>query len=272
MPRFSIITVCYNEVDHIRETLDSVVNQTCHNFEFIVVDGGSTDGTREIIEQYANQITWWCSEPDKGIYNAMNKGVKHATGEYVIFMNGGDCFHSENVLQDILATGSNADIIEGYCLKKGTNEYLRKNEQDVARRILTDTLSHQSSFIRRQLLLAYPYDEHYKIVSDWKFWIEAILCHNCSFQFVEIVVSDMDMNGRTFGSYELNLKERKLALADFRNDAKIGSLINVFSDYNELMHDPIVNYACYLSENSKFGYNLVRKIAKRVVKVCKKKN
>ena len=95
MPLFSIITVCYNETGNIKKTLDSIIEQSFRDFELIVVDGGSTDGTKEIVQEYEQNIAWWCSERDNGIYNAMNKGVSHATGEYVIFMNAGDWFYNK---------------------------------------------------------------------------------------------------------------------------------------------------------------------------------
>ena len=103
MPTFSVITVSYNEVKNIQRTLDSIVNQTCLDYELIVVDGGSQDGTKELICQYQDSIKWWCSEADRGIYHAMNKGVCHATGDYIIFMNSGDAFYNESVLDVVLS-------------------------------------------------------------------------------------------------------------------------------------------------------------------------
>ena len=117
MPIFSIITVSYNEVASIRQTLDSIVNQTFKDFELIVVDGGSTDGTKEIIAQYNGLISWWCSEPDKGIYNAMNKGIAHATGKYVNFMNAGDSFFNNDVLQHVYDSRLCPDVIEGHVVR-----------------------------------------------------------------------------------------------------------------------------------------------------------
>ena len=90
--KFSIITINYNNVEGLRNTIKSVVNQTYTDYEFIIIDGGSTDGSVEVIKEYANIITYWVSEPDKGIYNAMNKGIEVANGEYLNFMNSGDCF------------------------------------------------------------------------------------------------------------------------------------------------------------------------------------
>ena len=97
----SVVTVCYNAADTIEKTMLSVLNQTYHDIEYIIIDGGSTDGTVEIIRKYADRIAYWVSEPDKGIYDAMNKGIKVATGEWINFMNAGDEFVDANVLDKL---------------------------------------------------------------------------------------------------------------------------------------------------------------------------
>ena len=99
--KFSIITINYNNCEGLRRTIESVVNQTCHDFEYIIIDGGSTDGSVDVIKQYADQIDYWVSEPDKGIYNAMNKGVAVAKGEYCLFLNSGDSLHNNSALAKV---------------------------------------------------------------------------------------------------------------------------------------------------------------------------
>ena len=101
IPLISIITVVRNDVVHIEQTMLSVLGQTYGNVEYIVIDGGSTDGTVDIIKKYADKLAYWVSEPDGGIYPAMNKGLQHATGEWVNFMNSGDSFADENVLEEV---------------------------------------------------------------------------------------------------------------------------------------------------------------------------
>lgn len=270
MPKFSIITVCYNEAAHIRETLDSIVNQTFKDFELIVVDGGSTDGTKNIIVQYEKYITWWCSEPDRGTYNGMNKGVSHATGKYVIFMNGGDCFHSNNVLENVYNLNCKADVIEGITVVKGTNKPLRVNDDDLIHKLLTDGISHQSSFTRLELLKEYPFDENFKIVADWKFWLQILLCNHYSYQFLNITVADIDMTGVTYSQFQKNLQERDEVLNQLQSNPVVSSIAGILRDYNYLTHNTLVQYAVYLDKNSPIGYQLVRKIAKRVVKWSKK--
>ena len=101
MTKISIITINYNDKIGLSKTINSVLNQSWQKFEFIVIDGGSNDGGLEVIEQNKDKIDYWVSEPDKGVYNAMNKGIKVAKGEYLIFMNSGDTFYDDNVLEKI---------------------------------------------------------------------------------------------------------------------------------------------------------------------------
>lgn len=111
--KISIITVCFNAVGVIEKTILSVISQTYNDVEYIIIDGGSTDGTLDIVKKYENYIAYWISEPDSGIYNAMNKGVKYATGLYCNFMNAGDFFINEKVLENIFTSNRNEDLISG---------------------------------------------------------------------------------------------------------------------------------------------------------------
>lgn len=99
--KLSIITVNLNNRDGLKRTIDSVVSQTFTDYEWIVIDGGSNDGSRELIEHYSDHFAYWCSEPDKGIYNAMNKGIAHAKGEWLQFLNSGDVLYSNNTLASV---------------------------------------------------------------------------------------------------------------------------------------------------------------------------
>ena len=99
--KYSIITINYNNRDGLEMTINSVLEQTYKDFEYIIIDGGSTDGSLEVIKKHAAQIDYWVSEPDNGIYNAMNKGIRKATGDYLNFMNSGDTYHTSSVLGDI---------------------------------------------------------------------------------------------------------------------------------------------------------------------------
>ena len=109
--KYSIITINYNNKDGLEKTILSVLGQTCHDYEYIIIDGGSTDGSVDVIKKYANRIDYWVSEPDSGRYPAMNKGINQAKGDYLNFMNSGDTFYSSTVLVDIAKMNYTEDII-----------------------------------------------------------------------------------------------------------------------------------------------------------------
>lgn len=119
--KLSIITVNLNNLEGLKRTYESVVCQTFTDYEWIVIDGGSTDGSREFIEQHQDKFAYWCSEPDKGIYNAMNKGIIHAQGEYLNFMNSGDCLACEETLARVLVPNHTEDIIYGVTVNNHRN-------------------------------------------------------------------------------------------------------------------------------------------------------
>ena len=266
MPIFTIITVCFNEVGNIKKTLESSVNQTFTDYELIVVDGGSTDGTKEIFQQFAKYLSWWCSEPDKGIYNAMNKGVSHATGDYVIFMNAGDWFYNDHVLENVYQNEMNADVIEGHTIRTDKMKRLKPLYDDIFERLFSDSISHQSTFIKRELLLSHPYDEKYKIVADWKFWLETLILEENTYAFIDLDIAYFDMSGISFTQIELRENEREAVYRELFPP----HMVRFIHSYLRAYHLALVKYAVYLDEHSHKGYELVRKIAKRVVKAVKK--
>lgn len=207
--KFSIITINYNNKEGLKKTIESIVNQSFKDFEYILIDGASTDGSIDIIKEYASQIDYWVSEPDKGIYNAMNKGILQARGEYLNFMNSGDCFHNNDVLDEIVPL-LQGDIVTGEesCLRRIVRQDITMFD------FVKGTISHQASFIKKELFINHLYDENYTIVSDWKFFIEAIICRNCSFKKVEVVVCDFDSTGMGSVHPELNKKERQEVLGN----------------------------------------------------------
>ena len=205
--KYSIITINYNNKEGLRKTIESVLSQSFRDFEYIIIDGGSTDGSVEVIKEHASQLDYWVSEPDNGIYNAMNKGILQAHGEYLNFMNSGDCFHDDEVLGNMVPL-LQSDIVTGEesCLRRIVRQDITMFD------FVKGTISHQASFIRKELFINHLYDENYKIVSDWKFFIEAIIFRNCSFKKVEMVVCDFDPAGMGSVHPELNEVERQEVL------------------------------------------------------------
>lgn len=224
--KLSIITVNYNDAKGLERTIKSVISQSYHNYEFIVIDGGSSDGSIDIIKKYEQHIDYWVSELDGGIYQGMNKGLRQAKGDYVNFMNSGDCFYSANVLEQIFSLDTDADIITGTHVgsphpnigKDGISLYT----------LCTGAVDHQASFIKRNIALRHPYDEKYRIVSDWKFFIEALIIDNCSFFYTETIVVDVDMTGISNTSLDLNRREREAVLRELFSE-------RILIDYHLLM-------------------------------------
>lgn len=194
MITFSIITVCFNDCHGLKKTMDSILGQTIDNYEFLIIDGGSKDRSKELIMQYQDKLSFWCSEPDKGIYNAMNKGVKHAKGKYVLFLNAGDVFHSKSVLEEVACQLEDKDIVSGYALKNG-DTILNIHEKNILMMFFHSTFSHQATFIKKELFADYQYDESLRFVSDWKAWIDWVILGNKTYKYIDTIVADYDFNG-----------------------------------------------------------------------------
>lgn len=189
--KLSIITVNYNDAVGLQQTIESVKSQTFSNFEYIIIDGGSTDGSVDIIKKEERFITKWVSEPDKGIYNAMNKGIRKAEGEYCYFLNSGDWLHDADALEKLFSHHFIEDIIYTNCyFCKSINgpliEATFPNEQELTFGFfIRDTLCHQAEFIRRDLFDRHAmYDEAYKIFSDYKFALTAIVHARASYKYI----------------------------------------------------------------------------------------
>lgn len=230
--KLSIITINYNNRDGLRKTIESVVAQTTREFEYIIIDGGSTDGSVDVIKEYANYIDYWVSEPDKGIYNAMNKGVAAAHGEYCQFLNSGDWLYSNITIELILpCLCENYDIIAGNAVLLYPNGECKENKQQIPEQLssfylIQRTLPHQSTFIKRASLIQRPYDESYKIIADWVFFFEAYLYDMVRFKRISINVVWYDMSGISNNCGLLFQKEkerflRTVPLSDIAEELKI---------------------------------------------------
>ena len=206
--KLSIITVNYNDIEGLKKTINSVISQTFHDYEWIIIDGGSADGGKELIEQYQQHFTYWCSEPDSGIYNAMNKGIAHAKGEYINFMNSGDVYASPHTLSDVFSDNHQEDLLYGdwiyvydsheerisFSIDKLYTEFVRKN------------ICHQALFIRTSLLKKKGYDETISVLADYARNVE--LAHSgASFKYFPFVICRCSMPG--FSNIEENEDRRK---------------------------------------------------------------
>jgi glycosyltransferase involved in cell wall biosynthesis len=183
IPLISIITAVYNGVTTLEQTILSVINQTYKNIEYIIIDGSSTDGTVDIIKKYEKYLAYWISEPDEGTYYAMNKGIKKATGEWINFMNSGDWFYSEFILNDIFANKENAcsDIIYGsiYCNFKNKITHIKPRKLENIRKGIP--FCHQAVFVKRNVI---PYfDTQFKISADYEMFYKL---YNKGYVFKEV--------------------------------------------------------------------------------------
>ena len=202
--KLSVITINYNNRDGLRKTIESVVNQTYKDLEYILIDGASTDGSVDVIKEYAGKIDYWVSEPDKGIYNAMNKGIDVAKGEYCIFMNSGDTFCNIETVKAVFEVGEDKDIICGNTMMPDRQV---PPMEITFNTLYSATICHQCAFIRTELMRKYKYDESLKIVADRKFFLQALIYDNCSYSAIDVDVVNYDVNGlssnnRAFSDYE----------------------------------------------------------------------
>ena len=185
--KISVITVVRNDVEHIEQTMLSVLGQDYADLEYIVIDGGSTDGTAEVIARYADRLAYWVSEPDGGIYLAMNKGLKHATGRWVNFMNSGDQFASSHVLNSLFAEGGalaqhlmEHPDAEPWVIGGNTINVFADGREEIhvaeSAEVIPERLpfSHQAAFVRIQpdtfcFGIQYRYAADYKLFYDLYF-------------------------------------------------------------------------------------------------------
>lgn len=217
MTKLSIITVNYNNYSGLEKTIKSVISQNIHEYEYIIIDGNSTDKSKYVIESYKNSIDIWVSEPDKGIYNAMNKGVEMAKGEYLLFLNSGDYFYDNQVLAKNIEHVNIFDLIAFDIQEKGQGiDRIKSHPREITFEYLfNNTLAHQSVFIKRELFKNVGlYDENLRIVSDWKFFINAFVYNRCSYKTVNqpLTVYSLDGISSTGEGTFIRKKEREIIL------------------------------------------------------------
>lgn len=216
--KISIITISFNDIEGLKRTIDSVRKQTSHNYEYIVMDGGSTDGSIDVIRSNGDIIIYWESKHDGGPFFGMNKGLEHATGDYCIFMNSGDSFYDEHVIEEFLKFSPTLDIYTGIAaehLGDTIKPWYPAAESDFCLRwFYRHALSHQSSFIKTSLMKKLRYDTEFRIVSDWLFFMKALLNHNATYQPLPFFVSHY-MDGGISRDAEKAFAERDKAIEKY---------------------------------------------------------
>lgn len=247
-PKITIIMAVYNRVDKIEQCISSVINQIYDNLEYIIIDGGSTDGTVDIIKKYDDKIAYWCSEPDKGIYDAWNKGLAHATGDYINFIGSDDAMYGYSAMTNIVVhLNENVDVLAGNIVlvyEQNGFEILMNNNQVKSKTyyrggcILT-----QGTLIKRTLFNKYKFDTSYKVAADYKFFLQYYYDNTVRIKFVDDVIQYFSDGG--VSSIEFNCAKME--------DNKI---------YKELGLDELVD--CHLSESESVFRGKMKEYCKRL--------
>lgn len=258
--RYSIITINFNNANGLNKTIESVVNQNYNNFEYIVIDGGSTDNSITIIQKYNDKISYWVSEPDKGIYNAMNKGISFAHGDYCIFMNSGDCFYSNDVLSQLSLF--DADIVVGKVLVESQNRinYLQQPQSLFHVFLYTP---HQGALIKTKLQRKYLYDEKYKVISDRKFFLQVTLTSKYKIISENIIMAIIEPDIRTNNHRSIGSIELKQMFCELLPSS-------LWYDF-EMFHNSQCNMSCLMPELKRMPQidNFLCKITLIIIKMRK---
>lgn len=197
----SIITINYNNCEALKQTIKSVVSQDFNAFEYIVIDGGSSDGSISVIKDYETHINYWISEPDKGIYHAMNKGTKIAQGDFVLFLNSGDLFYDNHVVKNTISTLTPDDelVYGDVLLRHNRNRWERLQIHPKTlpfSYFYNGTICQQACFIKRSLFSSiFYFDENLKIKADWEFLMHAIYIKNVNLRKIDVIIAIYDMDG-----------------------------------------------------------------------------
>lgn len=195
---FSIITINFNNKNGLINTLQSIVNQDFTDFEHIIIDGNSNDGSLEVLQKLNNNNIIWISENDNGIYNAMNKGIIMSKGDYLIFINSGDIFSNNNCLDSIYKKKENFDIIySDMIIQNKSSSTLIKYQDYISNQLLLSTgIPHPGTAIKRKIFnVVGLYNENYKIISDWIFFFTAIVKYNASYIHINEPLVIFDAGG-----------------------------------------------------------------------------
>ena len=241
----SIITVNYNDGLGLETTINSVRDQTFRDYEHIVIDGGSTDNSKEVLSLYQEDLTYAVSEPDSGVYNAMNKGIRASNGKYLMFLNSGDALANDNALMQVSEFfEEDIDIFYGDLILVSGLEEKKRTYPDVLSFhyfFHRGHIPHPAMFTKRSLFDdIYYYKEDFKIVSDWDFYVCAICKYNVSYKHIDVVVTRFDTEGIS------SRPEHRQTLLDEKEASLRANFPLFYEDHEELQKSNI------LMESSKF--------------------
>lgn len=258
-PYLSIITINFNNRAGLETTMQSVLSQTFKDFEYIVIDGGSNDGSKQYIESQEKSIQFWVSEPDNGIYNAMNKGIKAANGEYLLFLNSGDFLNGNTSLKDFINHSDfEGDIIYGdYKFENGFKIF---PDSLSPLYFVRTSLPHQSTFFKKEVFEKIGfYDEQYKIVSDRDFFIKCFLSNKFIFKHIEYPLTVFDLKGV---SNDKSHQEKHLLECDKMLQNHYGIY---YDDYKKMLQ--LQQELNQVRKKTFFG--LMKRVKNKIKKICR---
>jgi glycosyltransferase involved in cell wall biosynthesis len=256
-PRISVVTVVYNGVAFIEDTILSVINQQYANFEYIIVDGNSNDGTQEVIKKYDSKIEYWVSEKDRGIYDAMNKGIEIASGDWVIFMNCGDTFHNHNVLEDVFTKRIDADVklLYGGCkVRSDWGSFTIKARPDGE---IWKSFTHQSMFSRIELNREFNFNLNFKAASDYDF-VYRVFSKGLRTYPLDMLISEVQYISSGHSSINELLSQKEVLKSIYLNKN------NVYSSFNHLLY-----HLFWMIK--KYGSVIIRTISPKFLQAIRKR-
>lgn len=251
----SIITINFNNKDGLQKTINSVIQQSFKDYEWIIIDGGSSDGSEDVIKTYQSHFSFWCSEPDKGIYNAINKGLSHAAGDYIQFLNSGDWLYDSTSLEKAFAQiDGKYDIYYGDMVQ--VNDGCKLNPITYPDELgflffPYNNICHQATFYKRSLFDNNPYDESFSIVSDWAMNLK-LLFNGSTFKHINQYIVYYDNQGRSSAADLKHHIERTAAFEKYVPQQIKIDLSNYEKNYHFSRHRKstkfIIDYAIRTSQ------------------------
>jgi glycosyltransferase involved in cell wall biosynthesis len=269
--KLSIITVNKNNAAGLEKTMQSVVAQTYTNFEYIVIDGGSDDGSVEIIKKYVDKVTYWVSEADSGIYNGMNKGIKQARGDFCLFLNSGDWLVEAETLRDVFAEIAGLAEADVYYsdLMKADGSLLCYVKDIGVNNLIYGTISHQNSLIKRSLFIEHGYyNESLSIASDWEFFLRECYAHKIKFRYINTNIAIFNLDGISTNKSKDRKIEDERVLQNVFGDLS-DSIIELWRYQNTSYADIIMRWGD--SAILEFALRTYRFIVKRIIKQRRKR-
>ncbi|MDI1323091.1 MAG: glycosyltransferase family 2 protein [Algoriphagus sp.] len=241
--KISVITINLNNQEGLTRTISSVIQQDYANLEYLVIDGDSSDGSKELIEEFAEKITYRVSEKDTGVYSAMNKGIKNSTGDYLIFLNSGDYFSGSDSISKLISNSQGEDLVYGNLLvQESEKTWLKKYPESLNfRYFYFESLPHPACLISKKLFEKVGlYDTSLKIASDWKFFLISVVKYNCSYKYVDQLISIFIYDG-------ISSKKENVEILEYERRTTLKKYFNLY----------FLFYSLYLKGLNKDIYNKI---------------